>query len=427
MKDLSSRQGWYPIGLLMIVYACNLMDRMALAVLAPLIKADLALSDAQLGLLTGFAFSVCYAVAGIPIARWADRGIRKHIVMCSLLVWSGMTALCGAAQNLMHLFFARAGVGIGEAGSSPATQSIICDSVPFERRAGVFAVYNFGGLFGAMIGFFVASRLGEYVGWRWTFLILGIPGVLLALIVKFTLREPLRGALDAHQTNSERLSLGATLAQLWRCKTYRWLTLVYVTTGFAQYGLNQWWPSFYVRSFGLSMSSAGTYLGVAFGLGPAIGTLLGVVLAKMAVRREVRWPIVVGAGTTALALPAAMAALFVPSVMVSIVLVTLAMVFWSISNGPIIAAVTSVVSSSMRATAASITIFCTSVLGFGLGPFAVGLLSDGLTPALGDQALRYALLLPVFLIPVMALAAYAASRKLPHDLQAAGTRLQAVT
>lgn len=413
----SPRYVWYVIVLLTVVNVFSYMDRMALSVLAPSIKAELRLSDSQLGLLTGLAFSLFYALCGIPIARWADRGIRKDIITFALTTWSVMTALGGAAHGFWHLFASRVGIGAGESGCLPAAQSMICDYVPLTRRSGVFAIHNFGSYAGVMTGMVLAGWLGEILGWRWTFFVLGLPGIALALLVKLTLREPTRGYFDAVKEKST-LPFAATIALLWRCRTYRLLTLLYALNGFIQTGLNQWWPSFYTRVFGLSLSSAGVYLGMAIGIGSGIGLLIGGLLANRAAQRDVRLPLIIGAVATLVAAPVALASLFAPTSSSSILLVALTGLCWSASNGPIVATVNSVVTSRMRATASSITVFSASVLGFSLGPFCVGALSDWLMPSLGVESLRYAFLVPVCLLPVMALVLYAAARALPQDLQA---------
>jgi predicted MFS family arabinose efflux permease len=414
---------WYAIVLLSTVNVFNYMDRMALSVLLPSIKADLALSDGQLGLLVGFAFSLFYAICGIPIARWADHGIRRDIIALTLGVWSVMTALSGTAQNFWQLFVARVGVGAGEAGSLPPAQSIVCDYVPLKKRAGVFAVHNFGAVAGIMLGMALAGWLGERIGWRWTFVALGIPGMVLAAIVRLTLREPKRGLFDTPYETTKGPSRDTAIRFLWRCRTYRLLLSFLVVNGFVQFGLNQWWPSFYARVFALNAASVGVSLGVAIGVGSGIGVLIGGVLANQTVQRDVRLPLFICAGATLLAIPTVLGSLFVASAAASILLAALTGLFWTVQAGPIIAALYSVALPSMRATAGAVTIFFTSAIGYGLGPFCVGVLSDLLAPALGSQALRYALLAPVSFLPVMIVLLVAAARALPRDLQAIGTKI----
>lgn len=420
MQEPATRYVWWVIFLLTAVNACNYMDRMALSVLLPLIKSDLHLSDGQLGLLVGLAFSVFYAICGLPIARWADRGTRRDIIALALVVWSAMTALSGAAQNYWHLFLARVGVGAGEAGCLPPAQSLLCDYVPLSRRSGVFAIHNFGLIAGMMLGMALAGFLGSQIGWRWTFAALGLPGILLALLVRFGLREPVRERLNPAVAEPSQPSFGDTVAELARCRTYRLLMVFLVLNGLVQYGSNQWWPSFYARTFELDLSAVGAYLGTAIAAGAGIGLLIGGTLANKVAQRDVRLPLLVGAAASGLSFPAALGALFVPSLQGSILLIALTSAFWSVATGPVIAAVYSVSLPVMRATAGAITIFFTSVIGFGMGPWFVGLLSDILQPTFGVQSLRYALCAPACLVPLVGWALWSAAKQLPNDLSPRG-------
>lgn len=410
---------WYVTLLLTLVYALNFLDRMALAVLAPLVKADLHLSDAQLGLMVGLAFSLFFAICGIPIARWADRGTRRNIVALALAAWSAMTALSGLAQNAWQLFLARVGVGIGEAGCVPPSHSLLCDYVPLKQRAGTFAVYTFGVYAGMMLGMALAGTLGEAIGWRWTFIVLGLPGLVLAIVVKLTLSEPARGSFDGLTTRETHSLFGQTLRTLWRCKSYGLIALFMICNGFVQLGLNQWWPSFYTRTYGLGLSTVGVYLGVAIGVGSGTGLLLGGLLANKIGQRDVRLPLVFGAVATGLALPAGIASLFVASFHASIGLVGLTTLLWSIAHGPLTGALYSVTAPGMRATAGALALFAIAVLGYSLGPLCVGALSDGLAPTLGVESLRYALLAPIGLLPGMAVLLYVIARGLLADLHVA--------
>jgi len=408
----------YAIALLALVNLFNYMDRMALAVLLPSIKADLSLSDGQLGLLVGFAFFFFYAVCGIPIARWADRGIRRNIIALALVFWSVMTALSGAAQNFWQLFLARVGMGAGEAGCLPPAQSIICDYVPVRRRSGVFAIHSFGLFAGMVVGMSLAGSLADRIGWRWTFVALGVPGIALALVVRLTLREPTRGGMEGVQHNSSQPPLRTTAALLWRCATYRLITATLVLSGFAQFGLNQWWPSFYVRTFDLSLSTVGIYLGIAIGAGSAVGLLIGGFISNKLAQRDVKLPLVMGAFAIMLALPSVFGSLLAPSAEISMMFACLAMVFWSLPSGAAVSASYSVVQPRMRATAGAISIFLISLMGFGFGPFCVGILSDFLTTRYGAEALRYSLLVPACFIPLAAVAMWMSAQRLPADLRA---------
>jgi predicted MFS family arabinose efflux permease len=400
---------------LTVVNVLNYMDRFALSVLAPKFQAELSISDGELGLLVGFAFSLFYAVAGIPIARWADRGVRRNIIAAAIAVWSAMTALCGAAQSFAQLLAARVGVAAGEAGGLSPGQSILCDYVPFEKRAGVLAIHSLGLFIGMMLGMALAGWLGEAIGWRLTFVALGLPGIAVALLVLATVREPQRGFFDPHH-ESESRSLLHAISLLWKSTSYRLLLVAIIANGFAQFGLNQWLPSLYARSFSWDSATLGVSLGVTFGIGQGIGLLLGGVGANRVARRDSRLPLRIGANCVLLAAPASLAALFAPSARESIVLMALAGFLWNIPGGATAAAVFSVVPAGIRTTAGTITVFFTSLLGFGLGPSSVGLLSDALTHSLGTEALRYAMILPVSFIPLTAGALALASRYLPSDL-----------
>ena len=405
----------YVVGLLAVVNVFNYVDRMALAVLAPAIKADLDLSDAQLGLLIGFAFSLFYAVCAIPIAWHADRGSRRNIIAVSVGLWSLMTAACGAAQNVVQLFVARMGVGVGEAGCIPPAQSLIADIVPPARRPGAFAVHTLGLYVGMLLGMALAGWLGDQIGWRATFAVLGLPGIALALVVRLTVREPVRGGLDVGRS-SDPVPLRKALDTLARNRTYRMLLLALIANGFMQFGLIYWWPSHFVRTSGAEMGTIGVYLGLAVGVGSGVGVLLGGAVANIVGRHSLRRPLVLSAGATLLALPGMLASLLLASFWQAIVCVFLAAVAWSICNAPIVAAVQSVTAPRMRAVASALGILLTSLLGAGLAPLLVGTLSDLLAPTFAADALRYALLLPALVAPALAVAIYLSSRTIEQDL-----------
>jgi predicted MFS family arabinose efflux permease len=416
--DPSPRYVLYVIGLLTVLNAFNYMDRMALSVLMPMIKVDLSLSDGQLGLLVGFAFSLFYAICGIPIARWADRGIRRDIIALSLATWSVMTAVSGAAQNFWHLFVARIGVGAGEAGGLPPAQSLLYDYVPSKRRSSIFALHGLGLYIGMILAMSLAGWLGEIVGWRWTFVLIGLPGLLLAVIVKLTLREPFRGRLDDVRDAHVDLPLRKVVRLLWCNDLYSLIVCFGIVNGFVQYGLLQWWPSFFSRVFGLSMSAVGSSLAVAVGAGSIAGLLGGGFLADRTAGRSASGPLTMGVAAVCAALPLFWAALFAPSAAVSLILVSLGNLLLCAANAPITAVLLSTVAPQLRATASAVNTFVISSIGFGLGPFCVGLLSDGLTPFFGAQALRYALLAPVAFIPIMAVFLYLASRNAASQVAA---------
>ena len=234
----ADRRAWYALSILTLVYAFNFIDRQLLAILQESIKADLGLSDSQLGLLTGFAFALFYVTAGIPIARWADRSNRRNIVSLALFVWSFMTAISGLAQNYLQLLLARVGVGVGEAGGSPPSHSMISDMFPPAQRAGALGFYSTGVSIGILFGFLLGGWLNEFFGWRMAFLVVGAPGVLLALVVRFTVTEPRRGLSEARDLSQQSSSLSEVLALLWQQNSFRHLAFASSLYAFVGYGLS---------------------------------------------------------------------------------------------------------------------------------------------------------------------------------------------
>lgn len=406
---------FYVIALLTLVNVFNYMDRMALAVLMPAIKADLKLTDGELGLLVGLAFSLFYAICGMPIARLADRGSRKTIIAACLGIWSLMTSLSGAATAFWHLFVARMGVGAAEAGGLPAAQSVICDYIRPERRPIAFAVHNAGLMAGMMLGILAAGLLEGLVGWRWAFVLLGVPGLLFALIVALTLREPARGFFDT-DAGDAKPGLLETAKTLFGCRTFNLLISFNILIGFIQYTIQQWLPSFYARTFGASISEIGLWLGLATGIASAVGLLAGGLLATRISRRGVGTPFFIAAIGMIGAMIAASGILLVPDMRLSICMAAATFVLWSLPTGAVVTALHGVTLPAMRATAASLIIFFGSIFGTALGSYCVGLVSDALSPSLGKEALRYALLIPVGMFPLLALVLFGIGRFLQDDL-----------
>ncbi|WP_372760728.1 spinster family MFS transporter, partial [Litorivivens sp.] len=275
----ADRRAWYALCVLTVVYAFNFIDRQLLAILQEAIKGDLGLSDSQLGLLTGFAFALFYVTAGIPIARWADRSNRRNIVALSLAVWSFMTAISGLVNNYVQLLLARVGVGIGEAGGSPPSHSMISDMFPPEQRAGALGFYSTGVSIGILFGFLLGGWLNEFFGWRVAFMVVGAPGLILALVVRFTVTEPRRGMSEAREMSDDSTSLRDVVALLWQRKTFRHMAFAASLYAFAGYATANWTASFMIRTHGMSTGELGSWLALIIGFGGAVGVLGGGVLA----------------------------------------------------------------------------------------------------------------------------------------------------
>src|SRR5262245_54477041 len=246
------RDRWYVLAVMTVVYALNIADRFSVSTLIEPIRLELQLSDSGIAFLTGSALALFYVTVGIPIASLADRANRRTILAISLAVWSGMTALCGVAQNYWHLLLARFGVGIGEAGGTPPSTSILADKFPAARRPMALTIFALGACLGAWLGSSVAGGVAETRGWRAAFLALGIPGLLVALLVWLTVREPVRGALDHVSAPSKTNTIAATLRYISRRRAAIHLLIGGTVATFWSWGLMWWTPTFLVRSHHMS-------------------------------------------------------------------------------------------------------------------------------------------------------------------------------
>lgn len=413
-------RAYYTLGLLTLVYCFNFIDRQLLAILQESIKAELHLSDSQLGLLTGFAFAVFYVTAGIPIARWADRSSRRNIVALSLFVWSFMTAVSGLVQNFMQLLLARIGVGVGEAGGSPPSHSIISDMFPPEQRAGALGFYSMGVSIGILFGFLLGGWLNEFFGWRAAFFVVGLPGILLALLVRFTLREPRRGQSELRSVSIESSSLREVVVLLWRLRTFRHMAFAASLNAFAGYASANWTASFMIRTHGMSTGELGTWLALIIGFGGAVGVLLGGLLADRLGLRDERWYMWLPALVALIAVPFATSVYLASSGSLALTLMVVPGVMSNVYLGSTIATTHRLVGLRMRATASAILFFVLNMIGLGGGPWVVGLVSDMLANAYGVESLRMAMLWVI--PPAMIWSAthfYLAARHLRQDLAAA--------
>jgi len=409
---------YYAVGLLTVVYTFNFIDRQLLAILQESIKEELLLSDSQLGLLTGFAFALFYVTAGIPIARWADRGNRRNIVSYAVGIWSFMTAISGLVANYGQLLIARVGVGIGEAGGSPPAHSIISDIFPPEKRASALALYSTGVNIGIMFGFLFGGWLNEFFGWRTAFMVVGIPGILIALLVRFTLQEPIRGLSENRDLSEEtHSSFIDVLRLLWSRRTFRHLAFAGALNAFAGYSTASWTASFMIRSHGMTTGELGTWLAGIMGLGGAIGVLLGGIFAEKLAVKDVRWYLWLPTLTGIVTVPFMYAVYVADSAYAALTLSIIPGLLFNVYLGNALAMTHGMVGLRMRALASAILFFVLNIIGLGMGPWSVGFLSDTLEPTLGAESLRTAML---YLLPLaMAWSVvhfYMASRTLEKDL-----------
>ncbi len=384
----------YVLGLLLVVYVFNFLDRQILTILLEPIKREFVLSDAQLGLLGGLAFAFFYTLLGIPIAMWADRGVRKNIIALALFVWSVMTAVTGLATSFGALLLARIGVGVGEAGGSPPSHSLLSDYFPPERRGFALGVYAAGIPIGASIGALAGGWIGAFFGWRAAFMVVGLPGILLALVVLLSLREPRRGLSEGALVVGEAETLGSVLRFLLRLRSFRHLTLAAALHAFYGYGAATFLPSFLARVHDVPLGLRGTLFAILL-ISGAVGNVAGGQLADRFGARDARWYFWVPGIATLLGVPAAVAFYLWPTPYVAVAIGCLPVILGAMYLGPTFALTQTLVRPRMRALASAILLFVVNMIGLGGGPTFVGWLSDRLTPDYGVEAIRYALLFTV--------------------------------
>lgn len=408
----------FVLAMLTLAYVFSFVDRQIVNILGPLIIEDLDLTDGQFGALSGIAFAAIYVTVGIPIARMADVGVRRNVIAVSLTVWSLMTAACGFTQNFWQMFLARAGVGIGEAGCSPPAHSMISDMYPANKRSTAMSVYSMGVYTGYLVGYVGGAYVAAEYGWRMAFIVVGLPGVLLAILVKLFVKEPPRGMAEG-RADSDAPSFKSVLDLLWSRTSFRHLSLACALHAFATYGLGAFMPTFLVRVYDMPLTDIGIYLGLVAGIGGLLGTLTGGLLADKLANRtgDMRWHLWVPLYSTIAAIP------FFLVTFLSMETGMGAILSWSIPVfvggmylGPCISMTHSLVGMRMRALASAILFFVLNLIGLGLGPWITGIISDLLRPEFGNESIRYALAGMVFVNAWCALHYYNASRALRSDL-----------
>lgn len=384
----------YTLGVLVVVYTFNFIDRQILSILIEPIKADLGISDFGMGLLSGTAFAVFYATLGMPLALIADRWNRRNLIGLSLAVWSGMTALSGLAMNFWQLAAARIGVGIGEAGCSPSAHSMLADLYSAKERATALGVYSLGIPIGIMFGLFAGGAIADTFGWRAAFFIVGIPGLLLSVVVFLTVKEPPRGHADGH-TSSGTAQKHPTIIEVFRHLVDR-RSFIHLATGggltaFVGYGLITWAPTFFVRSHGMSLTEAGFWLGLVLGIPGGLGIVAGGWLSDRFGARDTRWYLWVVAVALIAVVPFGAAAFLVDAWWLSLILLCVPVMLGNFYQGTTFAQVQGLAPVRMRAVAAAVLLFILNFIGFVFGPPAVGILSDLLVATFDQDALRYSL------------------------------------
>jgi MFS family permease len=397
----------YVLTVLLAIYAFNYVDRFALGLVLNDIKLDLRLTDTELGFLSGIAFALFYSVMGIPIARWADRGNRVTIISLTAALWSVMVALSGMATSFAQLLLIRIGVGVGEAGCVPPAHSLIADYFTRAQRPRASAIYQQGINVALIVAYFVAGWLNQFYGWRMMFIVLALPGFILAAVAQFTMKEPRRtkapvgvtgdsGAVfPSHPKTAAPLnpSMKTVLLTLWANATFRHLLYAFSTWFFFGYGIQQWQPAFFVRSFGLQTGELGTWFAVVYGVCGFVGTYWGGVWASRYAPNNERLQLRVVAIVN-IAFNGVIWSLiyFSHNYYVAFALMGLSALGGTMIYGPLFSTVQTLVPAHMRAMSIALVLMFANLIGLGLGPLTVGMISDALQPLFGQESLRYALL-----------------------------------
>ncbi len=385
---------WWALGVISATYMFAFMDRMSLAILLQPIKIELHLSDQQLGLLSGIAFAFFYCTFGIPLARIADRHSRVRLISICTAMWSVAMILCGQARNFPQLFLARMGIGIGEAGCVPPAHSLIGDYFPGKRRALAISIYQAGAVIGVAGGMALVGALGQHLGWRLSLTIVGAAGFPLALLAHLTITEPSRQKL----AKCDQENVWAVLSALLRRKAFLHLALGNSLSSICTYGITQWTPTFLIRSFGMGLTEVGGWTGLAVGTSGILGLITGGLLITKLLPRDVRWELWLPTIAYSVSLPLYVLMFFSPTAAWAILLKTLGYFGAAVAGGVAFSSVQSFAEPHRRATAVAIVLFLMTMLGMGLGPYLIGVMSDLLAPRFGVESLRYALLLSTVML-----------------------------
>jgi MFS family permease len=398
-KSLLDNQAYktYVVAILVLGYIFNVIDRGVFGILVQQIKESLQVSDTLMGLVSGFAFALCYSVMGIPIARLADRWSRVNVLALAIGVWSVATALTGAAVNYVSLFFARATTAVGEAGGSPPSHSLISDYFPLSQRATVLAVYAMAVPFGTAIGNYVSGHANLVFGWRMTFVLVGLPGLLVAVLIRLTLKEPPRGYSDGPEAREKRTEAPPffdVFRFLLTRNSFMHMSVAAALHAVVWYAGSNWNSAFFQRSHGMDTGGAGNYLAI-FALIGAIGSFAGGFLSDKisTYYDDKRWYMWVPGIACLIMVPFQFVSYLSSDLGVVVPSFSIMVVLASFFFGPSFAVAQSVATVRMRAVSTSVLLFIQTIIGLTIGPFIVGIISDYLAPSAGSDSLRYGMVI----------------------------------
>ncbi len=380
------------LGILSLLTVINFVDRQVISILIEPIKRDLHVSDSIMGLLTGLPFALFYVVAGIPMARLADTGVRRTLLAACAGFWSAMTALCGLAGNFVQLLLTRIGVAVGESGGAPFTQSLVSDIFPKSQRATIFGILTASQAIGMALGVFIGGWLNMSVGWRMVFILTSLPGFLLALVLLMFVPEPRRGMADNVVVESAKSeSIWLAIGAVWADAVSRWILIALSFAGFAGYSFLSWGPTFMIRSHGMTTGSAGLGIGLAIFSGLSLGSLVAGPLSDFLGRQNDRFYLIVSAVGILLSIPAGLGFLHVSEPQVALVCFFLFTLCIAFIQPPSMALLMTRTGPVRRGAASFLTNLAYNLFGVGIGSFGVGVISDALTEMLAGESLRGAL------------------------------------
>ena len=407
------------LGVLFVVYVFNFVDRQVLAILMPYIKQDFQISDTWLGVLAGPVFAIFYTLAGVPIARLADRRSRKWIVAVSLAVWSGMTAAQGLAQQFWQLALTRLGVGIGEAGGTPPSHSLISDYFPPERRATALALYGNGIYIGSGLGILAGGALVQVFGdWRTAFVVVGLAGLPLAVLVALTVRELPRGASERAASAAPALSFWGVFRFLFARRSFTWLVIGSCGLSVFGYAILTWGAVFLGRVHQMPYPEVARWLGPTIMVGGCAGVSFGGWLADRLGARDARWYLRMPAIVSVAMTPFAVGFLLAEDPRTALLSLAAAYTLMNMYVGPLWSTVQNLARPDMRAMASAVLLLVLNIVGLGMGPLLVGVLNDAFAPSFGDEAVRWSLLLVTCLGGLGGVLFWIGSSWLPAELAA---------